>query len=441
MPVLQPTPAGPGSVGQRAARGNTEIIAGNSVWYGLEVVITIISTLATSIVIARAIGPDKLGYFSYIMWLANISAAIGSFGIPATTRKYMAEYFGLGQPGVSRAIYQATLRSQSILAGLITGVGLILVFTLSDRQYWWSSAFLVASVLPGMLTAIPAQANEAAENMKANVPSSLLGSLVYVACVAISIGFGWGLPGVAIGLFLGRVSEVALRLLLARKWIATLPISTVPDSLRVRMRTFLGLSTVLMLLQVIVWDRSDIVLLKTFSGSIREITFFSIAFNLTEKALRFPSAFGGAIGATVLAQFGRNQDMLRVLVAKAARYLFLCGLPVLMGLAVLSGPLVRTFYGPQYLPVIPVLCYAALFAIPKTMLLPAQQLLQASEEQRFLVIWICLCGAVNIGLDLLLIPEIRSPWRYRGKRRRASARRGWNVGSCSSGFSNSGTLA
>src|SRR5689334_22449171 len=120
MPCLHPKPAGPGKVDSRVDRGNTEIIASNSVWYGIEVVITIVSTLATSIVIARAIGPDKLGYFSYIMWLANISAAIGSFGIPATTRKYMAEYFGLGQPGVSRAIYQATLRSQSILAGTIT---------------------------------------------------------------------------------------------------------------------------------------------------------------------------------------------------------------------------------------------------------------------------------------------------------------------------------
>ena len=70
----------------------------------------------------------------------------------------------------------------------------------------------------------------------------------------------------------------------------------------------------------------------------------------------------------------------------------------------LSRPLVQTLYGRQYLPVIPVLFWAATLAIPKTMLLPALQLLQAAEQQRFLVAWGCFCGAVNITIDLLLIP-------------------------------------
>lgn len=105
-----------------------------------------------------------------------------------------------------------------------------------------------------------------------------------------------------------------------------------------------------------------------------------------------------------MAQFGRDRNALNGLVAKAARYTFLCGLPMLLGLALLSGPLVRTLYGLQYVPVIPVLFWAAALAIPKTMLLPAQLLLQATEQQRFLVIWGCFCGAVNIGLDVLLIP-------------------------------------
>ena len=387
------------------ARGNTETIARNTAWYGLEVVAGLVTAFATSILIARAMGPQRLGYFNYIFWLANISGAIGSLGVPATARKYMAEYFGRGEPGIARAIFETTLRLQLITAGLITAAGLVLVFAVSNRDYWTSSAILVASVFPGMLTAIPAQANMAAEDMRANVPSSLASSFIYVACVALSLTLGWGLPGIAAGFLLGRGTEVVWRLHTVRKWIRTLPSAPLPETLRGRMWTFSGLSTALMLLQVIVWDRSDIVLLKMFSGSIKEITFYSVAINLTEKVLLLPAAFGGAIGASVMAQYGRDRDALRCLVSRAARYMFLFGLPALLGLALLSRPLVQTLYGRQYLPVIPVLFCAACLAIPKTMLAPVQQLMLAGEHQWFLVMWGSLCGAVNIGIDLLLIPR------------------------------------
>ena len=407
MPTLKsvlPAPE-PSAAAAPVRAGNTETIARNTLWYGFEIAAGLLTAFATSIVIARAIGPQRLGYFNYIGWLANISAAIGCLGIPATTRKYMAEYFGRGEPGISRVIFEASLRLQTTAAGIITAVGLILVLIFSNREYWGSSLFQVASLLPAMLTWIPAQANMAAENMRANVPSSLVNSLVYVSGVALSLTFGWGLPGIAIGFFLGRSLEVVLRLHNVRKWMRTLPRAPLPESLRGRMRTFSGLSTVLMLLQVIVWDRSDILLLKMFSSSIKEITFYSVAINLTEKVLLIPQAFGGAIGASIMAQFGRDREALRLLMARAARYMFLCGSPALLGLALLSRPLVQMLYGHQYLPAIPVLFWAAALAIPKTMLLPALQLLQATEQQRFLVIWGCFCGAVNLVVDLLLIPS------------------------------------
>src|SRR5580698_6986402 len=46
-------------------------IAHNSIWYGVEVAIGILATLATTILIARLIGPARLGYFNYIYWLSK----------------------------------------------------------------------------------------------------------------------------------------------------------------------------------------------------------------------------------------------------------------------------------------------------------------------------------------------------------------------------------
>ena len=80
---------------------------------------------------ARIIGPQKLGYFNYVMWLANMSGIVGSVGVPMTTRKYMAEYLGRGEPGVARAVFFATMQLQQLMSSLpylATVIVLVLIY-------------------------------------------------------------------------------------------------------------------------------------------------------------------------------------------------------------------------------------------------------------------------------------------------------------------------
>ena len=63
----------------------------------LEVVITLVSTLLTTVAIARVIGPTRLGYFNLVFWLTSITCSVGSLGIPLTTFKYMGEFLGGGK--------------------------------------------------------------------------------------------------------------------------------------------------------------------------------------------------------------------------------------------------------------------------------------------------------------------------------------------------------
>jgi O-antigen/teichoic acid export membrane protein len=45
----------------------------------------------------------------------------------------------------------------------------------------------------------------------------------------------------------------------------------------------------------------------------------------------------------------------------------------------------------------------ALFAVPKILVTAPTMLLQTTERQGFLIFWGCLCGAVDLGLDVLLV--------------------------------------
>jgi O-antigen/teichoic acid export membrane protein len=382
---------------------NTQLIARNSFWYGSELVFAIVAAFATSIPLARVIGPYRLGYFSYISWLTSMSGVIGSLGMAGATRKYMAEYLNRGLGGSARAVFFATMRLQALITVALTAVALVLVYTVSNPAYHTISAFLVLSMLPAVFVGIPASANMAAENMRANALASLASYVVQIVSVALSLSLGWDLIGVAIGVFAFRCVDCGIKLWSVLVWVRKLPDEPLPTELRNKLINFSSYNFVLLLLNVIVWDRSDVIFLKALNPNIAQLSFYTVAFNLTEKVRLLPNAVGTAMGSSIQAQFGRDASRVPQITAAALWYTFLCGLPLMVGMAALSGHLIPLLYGRSYLPAIPVLVVAALFAIPKCYL-PAWNLLEAMEKQRFLALWMCSCAVANILLDVWLIP-------------------------------------
>ena len=98
------------------APSNAKVIGRNFIFMGLEVVITLVCTLLTTVVIARVIGPTRLGYFNLIFWLTSITCSVGSLGIPLTTFKYMGEFLGGGKKELARAVFFYNLWAQTVIA-------------------------------------------------------------------------------------------------------------------------------------------------------------------------------------------------------------------------------------------------------------------------------------------------------------------------------------
>ena len=98
------------------AMSNTKTIAKNTGWYSVENIVSAVVTVITSIAIARTLGPTKMGYIVYVSYVASVVGNLGSLGIPAATRKYMAEFIGMGDKGTARLIFFRTLALQAGLA-------------------------------------------------------------------------------------------------------------------------------------------------------------------------------------------------------------------------------------------------------------------------------------------------------------------------------------
>jgi O-antigen/teichoic acid export membrane protein len=384
---------------------NTKTIARNFFFNGLEVATSLASTVLTTVAIARVIGPTRLGYYSLVMWMTSITCSVGSLGIPLTTFKYMGEFLGAGKKDLARAVFFHNFRVQVSVAAALSVISVLAVFAMAAPEYRACSVLLVLSIVPNMAAYIPSQANNAAENSARNARATFVSSIVYVALVAISLTRGWDLVGLAMALLVCRSVELVLKLVPVVNSMASVPMAPLPQDIRRRMFSFSGFGTGLMLLQIVVWDRSDIVFLKLLQPDIRQVAFFSVCFSAADRLLRIPQTFGTALSATQMAEYGRDKQRMVRITGESALYVLMGALPVLAGLAAVSSPLIRVVYGSQYLPAIPVFVVVALFAIPKAVLTPAQTLLYSAEELPFLLKWGCLAGAVNIGLDVALIPN------------------------------------
>jgi O-antigen/teichoic acid export membrane protein len=392
------------NTGPSGSADNTRTIARNSFWYGIELFVMLGATFLTSVAVARVVGATRLANYQFVVWLTNVTIAVGALGLPATTRRYMAEYLNRGEAGIARATYLATLKFQAYFALGFSALALGLVLWLGDPRQLAVSVLLVAAMSPRIVAAIPSQANSAAEVMRRNTGPSLAGGIATTALTLIGLWAGWDLVGVAASVGVGNVLECGLKLYSVERWLGSAPRGKVSPELKRRMFTYSGQGLALMLLNIVVWDRSDMVILKAMNNDPRQITFFSVAFNLTERILMIPSSFGASLAATMMAQFGRGQARLKEMTVDGARYALLVSLPLLVGMACLS-PLVPLLYRESFRPMVPTLTIVALLAIPKALVAAPTMLLQATEKQGFLIAWGCLCGVVDIGLDFLLTPR------------------------------------
>jgi O-antigen/teichoic acid export membrane protein len=389
---------------------NTKTIARNTGWYGIEIVSNFIVTLFTSIAIARTLGPSKNGYIVYVSYIAGVVSTLGGFGIPAATRKYMAEFLAGGDRGTARYIYLRTFMLQTILATLATAGLLVWVLGahveyVTHAEYRTASVLLVLSIWPSMVNLISASANVATEDLAANMPASVLSSLTYFIVIALTVVLKWGVVGVGMSMLIMRLVDFLVRHFPTMKRVLAWETTHVhPPGLRRRMISFAWQSVASMVVALIVWSRSEVILLKSFCADIRQVAYYSVAFSMADQLLLGSTIFGWSTGATIFAQVGRDKSRLPYITATTFRYLALMSIPLHFIFAAISVSVLLLLYGVQYAGAATVVALAPLLCIFKAFAAPAQNLLQSMERQVYVIVATVLAGIVDIGVAWYLIP-------------------------------------
>ena len=92
--------------------------------------------MLTSIVIARSLGPDDFGRYSYVVWLAGLLVVLANNGTTNTAIRFVSESLGRGSEAGAAGIH-GWLRRRQLASALLVAAGFLLLLPLLLRSIAW----------------------------------------------------------------------------------------------------------------------------------------------------------------------------------------------------------------------------------------------------------------------------------------------------------------
>jgi O-antigen/teichoic acid export membrane protein len=409
-PEVAPDRPAPASDAQPAAEGKpaaaSVTIAKNSAWLLLDNGASLVTQFYCSILVARALGPDRMGDYNYVMWFAAILKMLSDVAIPATFRKFAAEFMGRGDYATVKTMVRRIFRLQIVLATLGAAIGLAIVHLTFRPEQRALGTLAVLTIVPALLLGVPAGFLYGTEDLRYNVTGSVTAMAVNLAGVTVAVLTHQGLIGILGALLISRVADCGLRYFMLWRLSRKMPGKAhdrLDPALRKRLIQFAALQMVPSVLYFLVFDRTEVAFLKPLAAS-REIAFFSITFTLTNQLLMLPNTLANSASVSMMVRQGRAPAETARIAGAATWFTILLGAPILLGMAAVGSSLVPLMYGQQYIPAVPVLTTLCFFALGLAASQPAQYLLVAAERQVFYVAWLLVAGGIDALGCFLLIP-------------------------------------
>jgi O-antigen/teichoic acid export membrane protein len=239
---------------------------------------------------------------------------------------------------------------------------------------------------------------------------SLYVAVAQVASVGVAailhsgvMGMLWAtLVGLAMGAWLSY--RAVDRLLLRLSATPSGPMPEMPDIFR-RIRKFSIIISYVLLLDTIIWQRSEVLFLKWYS-TLPQIAFYALAYSIAAKLADVSGTFSSTLLPLYSESYGRHglREVGAVL-TKALKYLqMVMVFPCLLAAAICK-PLVALLYGPDYGPVVLPLQLLLISLAITSIGVVCSPLLVGTEKQSFIAKYGTLVAVLNITLDFILIPQ------------------------------------
>ncbi len=384
-----------------------EAASASALYNTVRTLVTFTFGLALALLVPRWLGPDEYAVYSLLTTFVVYGVALARLSLDTAASRFVAEMSGRGLPVDASGVASTLMRWEAVLCGVVC-VALIGGSPLVSTWY----GELLGGREQLIVVAAVAVGPEAMGLVLAGVLKGL-GRYGYLARLSLwmspvsfaaSVGVMQAGLGVA-GLIGVRIVVSASRALLVRRhagirWGA----GTHTDQMvRRRLSGFVLLWSWLMVVNMVVWERSELYFLGIYWPD--HVGFYYLAFSLSMQAMALlPLAVGDVIIPVASRVVGRaGSGALGRVYRSSTRYLVFLALPVAAGGAILAGPIVKLGAGAAYAPAVPLLRVLLISAFLGAVGQGSWAVLTAAERRRFLVTMGMIAAAVNICLDFLLI--------------------------------------
>ena len=374
--------------------------------------VNFICRMTLSIIVARMLGPNRLGSYALVAWTLGVAQLLINLGLNTTATKYIAECAGgtIRKTTISD-IFSAMLKIRLPLTfGAVSLMIIVAPFfarfydNLQLKSYVIISACIlvpygISSLLDGVIQGIQKYEYLAVGTLIA-APLSLLLS-------GVALWLGYGIVGLLIVTLIIDFLRLIVYLFLLRRYI-TLKFrwtSHFPVEVKDRIRRYGLHVAIILFVDMIVWERSEVFFLGHFRGA-SEVGFYSLAYGITERVMTVLPILSGVLMPMVSQLHGSNDKYnLQKLYLTSTRYLIFIAVPFSVGGILLSNPLVQLLYGKEYLPAALILKILLVSRCASVIAIASASIQYGTEHQDFILKWGSVLAGGNLLMDIILIPR------------------------------------
>lgn len=370
-------------------------------------------SLAGSIIVVRALGPDHYGMLTVLKTALAFVAALCSLGLGQAALRYLPSARAQGEAGLARFIINRVIVWQLIawiVAVLIVWAGRGIVVRLAFPLM--ADYFLLGTVLVGAELAFLTTNyfTTAFYDTRSLSLVTLAGAAVYLGVAVLTLRLGYDVPGVMVATATSYVAMSITLAVRAERHLRRFPAPPAggvkgPDLTDRGLFRYSLPFAAIGILNLIVWRQSESILLAHYR-TMRESGFWDLAYRTPQMLMEFVP---GAIWPLLMAGFSeiytRDREKLNRAISVYYKLLFLLVAPISIIGAAVGDRAIVAFYGDEmhiaghYCQILFLVFAASYLATPLSMAFFVLERPWWNLGQSLVN------AVVLIGLDLLLIPR------------------------------------
>lgn len=382
---------------------DTRTVAHNTISQVVARVVTLIASFAIIPIMTRYLGPDLYGVYSLVIVINSFLISMTDLGIVAIATREASKDIDLAEVYTGQAVILRII-STLILTALAIGIMFLTPYSLVIKI---SFAIAASAVIFNSIQSALGVYLQAHLKVYLGSIADMIGRVVSTLLMLVAINYA---------LHLGLPKDQGLYLVFIGMGLGTLLIAILTILFSLRGRIFHARLDTLIAKQILrdsipLWGMSvfflinyrvDTILLSVIKGAY-EVGIYNLSYKLLDITLTFPTFFMASVFPLLGRKLEDPQEF-RGFAQKAFEMMAFGAIPVGLGIFSIAPQIITILGGSQFMEAVQPLRYLAIAGIFSYMTQYLLYMMVVKNRQKLLLLVTIIVSAVNVALNLLLIP-------------------------------------